>query len=122
MNTAKRRTVIAGNWKMNFTPDQATAFINELKPMVAGKDNCDIIFCAPYVTIAAAQAAAHHSAAGNAAQPYGCIKFTQQGENTDQQTNAHSLPQGYDAGLFQNEFTGIHSITSGGQSWSLKLM
>ncbi|MEE1116214.1 MAG: triose-phosphate isomerase [Clostridia bacterium] len=61
MDTAKRRTVIAGNWKMNFTPDQATAFINELKPMVAGKDNCDIIFCAPYVTIAAAQAAAQGS-------------------------------------------------------------
>ncbi len=58
MNPAKRRTVIAGNWKMNFTPDEATAFINEVKPLVAGKDNCDIIFCAPYVTIAAAQAAA----------------------------------------------------------------
>ena len=48
MNPAKRRTVIAGNWKMNFTPDEATAFINEIKPMVAGKDACDIIFCAPY--------------------------------------------------------------------------
>ena len=58
MNPAKRRTVIAGNWKMNFTPAEATAFINEIKPMVAGKDNCDIVFCAPYVTIAAAQAAA----------------------------------------------------------------
>ena len=61
MNNAKRRTVIAGNWKMNFTPAEATAFINEIKPMVAGKDNCDIIFCAPYVTIAAAQAAAEGS-------------------------------------------------------------
>ena len=55
MNPQKRRTVIAGNWKMNFTPAEATAFINEIKPMVAGKDNCDIVFCAPYVTIAAAQ-------------------------------------------------------------------
>ena len=55
---ANRRTVIAGNWKMNFTPAQATAFIEEIKPMVAGKDNCDIIFCAPYVTIDAAQKAA----------------------------------------------------------------
>ena len=54
MNPAKRRTVIAGNWKMNFTPAEATAFINEIKPMVAGKDNCDIVFCAPYVSIAAA--------------------------------------------------------------------
>ncbi len=61
MNPLKRRTVIAGNWKMNFTPAEATAFINEIKPMVAGKDNCDIIFCAPYVTIAAAQAAAEGS-------------------------------------------------------------
>ena len=61
MNPSKRRTVIAGNWKMNFTPDEATAFINEIKPMVAGKDNCDIVFCAPYVTIAAAQEAAKGS-------------------------------------------------------------
>ncbi len=61
MNPAKRRTVIAGNWKMNFTPDEATAFINEIKPMVAGKDACDIVFCAPYVTIAAAMKAAEGS-------------------------------------------------------------
>ena len=61
MNPSKRRTVIAGNWKMNFTPAEATAFINEVKPLVAGKDNCDVIFCAPYVTIAAAQEAAKGS-------------------------------------------------------------
>ena len=58
MNTAKRRTVIAGNWKMNFTPAEAKAFIEQVKPLVAGKNNCDVVFCAPYVTIAAAQAAA----------------------------------------------------------------
>ena len=58
MNPAKRRTVIAGNWKMNFTPAEATAFIKEIAPMVEGKDNCDVIFCAPYVTIAAAMEAA----------------------------------------------------------------
>ena len=61
MNPNKRRTVIAGNWKMNFTPAEATAFINEVKPLVAGKNGCDIIFCAPYVTIAAAQEAAKGS-------------------------------------------------------------
>ena len=49
-----RKKYIVANWKMNFTPDEATAFINEIKPMVAGKDKCDVIFCAPYVTIAAA--------------------------------------------------------------------
>lgn len=56
-----RRNVIAGNWKMNFTPDEAASFINEIKPLVEGKNNCDIIFCAPYVTIAAAQEAARGS-------------------------------------------------------------
>jgi triosephosphate isomerase len=61
MNPAKRRTVIAGNWKMNFTPAQAREFIAGVKPLVAGKDNCDIIFCAPYVTIAAAMEAAEGS-------------------------------------------------------------
>ena len=61
MNPTKRRTVIAGNWKMNFTPAEAKAFIEAVKPMVAGKNNCDIIFCAPYVTIAAAQEAAKGS-------------------------------------------------------------
>ena len=61
MNPTKRRTVIAGNWKMNFTPSEAKAFIEAIKPMVAGKNNCDIIFCAPYVTIAAAQEAAKGS-------------------------------------------------------------
>ena len=56
-----RRYVIAGNWKMNFTPSEATAFINEIRPMVEGKNNCDIIFCAPFVTIGAAMEAAKGS-------------------------------------------------------------
>ena len=58
MNPMKRKTVIAGNWKMNFTPAEATAFIKEIAPMVAGKDNCEVIFCAPFVTIHAAMEAA----------------------------------------------------------------
>ena len=56
-----RRTVIAGNWKMNFTPSEAKAFIGAVKPLVTGKNGCDIIFCAPYVTISAAQEAAKGS-------------------------------------------------------------
>ena len=30
-----RQTVVAGNWKMNKTPAETTALINELKPLVA---------------------------------------------------------------------------------------
>ena len=53
-----RRTVIAGNWKMNMTPSAARTFIGELAPMVAGKDKCDIVLCVPYVDIAVAAEAA----------------------------------------------------------------
>ncbi len=53
-----RRTVIAGNWKMNMTPSQTRAFITELAPMVAGKDKCDIVLCVPFVDIATAVEAA----------------------------------------------------------------
>lgn len=53
-----RRTVIAGNWKMNMTPSETSAFIKELAPMVCGMDKCDIVLCVPYVDIAAAVTAA----------------------------------------------------------------
>ena len=53
-----RKTVIAGNWKMNMTPSQTKAFIEELAPMVAGKDKCDIVLCVPFVDIATAVEAA----------------------------------------------------------------
>ena len=49
-----RRYVIAGNWKMNMTPSQTRAFLTEIAPKVAGKDNCDIVFCVPFVDIATA--------------------------------------------------------------------
>ena len=53
-----RRTVIAGNWKMNMTPSEARAFIKELAPKVAGLDKCDIVLCVPYVDSAVAAEAA----------------------------------------------------------------
>ena len=53
-----RRTVIAGNWKMNMTPAQTKAFITELAPMVEGLNKCDIVLCVPYVDIATAVEAA----------------------------------------------------------------
>ena len=58
MNKATRKTVIAGNWKMNMTPSSTKASITELAPMVAGKDGCDIVLCVPFVDIAPAVEAA----------------------------------------------------------------
>ncbi|MBQ8029229.1 MAG: triose-phosphate isomerase [Clostridia bacterium] len=57
MNKATRKAVIAGNWKMNNTPAQTTALINEMKPLVADAD-CEVVLCVPFVDIAAAVEAA----------------------------------------------------------------
>ncbi len=53
-----RKTVIAGNWKMNMTPSETGAFIKALAPMVEGKDKCDIVLCVPAIDIPAAVEAA----------------------------------------------------------------
>ena len=60
MNKATRAAVIAGNWKMNKTPAETTALINEMKPLVAGAD-CKVVLCVPYVDIPAAVAASEGS-------------------------------------------------------------
>jgi triosephosphate isomerase len=60
MNKTLRKAVIAGNWKMNKTPAQAAALIEEMKPLVAGAD-CDVVLCVPYIDIPAAVKAAEGS-------------------------------------------------------------
>ena len=45
-----RKTIVAGNWKMNMTPSQAKTLINELKPLVADSKNGCII-CVPYTDL-----------------------------------------------------------------------
>ena len=60
MKKALRKAVIAGNWKMNNTPAQAAALIEEMKPLVAGAD-CEVVLCVPYVDIPAAIEAAKGS-------------------------------------------------------------
>ena len=57
MNKATRSAIIAGNWKMNMTPAQTSALIGELKPLVDGKNGCEIVVCVPFVDIAAAKEA-----------------------------------------------------------------
>ena len=53
MNKATRKTVIAGNWKMNKTPAEATELLNAMIPLVKDAD-CDVIACVPYVDLQAA--------------------------------------------------------------------
>ena len=52
-----RKKIIAGNWKMNMTPSEAVALVNELKPLVAN-DEVDVVFCVPAIDIIPAMEAA----------------------------------------------------------------
>ena len=54
MRKETRKAVIAGNWKMNMTPSQAKTLIEELKPLVAGKNGCEVIVCVPFVDLTTA--------------------------------------------------------------------
>ena len=55
-----RKKIIAGNWKMNMTPSEAVALVNELKPLVANED-VDVVFCVPAIDIIPAMEAAKGS-------------------------------------------------------------
>ena len=55
-----RKILAAGNWKMNNTPAQAEAMINELKGKVAGCKN-DVLICPTFVCLDAAVKAASGS-------------------------------------------------------------
>jgi len=46
----KRRTVVAGNWKMNFTPAEAVKFASEVKDKI-NVDFTDVVLCVPYVSL-----------------------------------------------------------------------
>lgn len=57
MNKATRKTIIAGNWKMNKTPAEATELISAMAPLVKDAD-CEVIACVPYVDLCSALKAA----------------------------------------------------------------
>ena len=55
-----RNAVIAGNWKMNKTPSETKALIEEMKPLVADA-KCGVVLCVPFIDVAAAVEAAKGS-------------------------------------------------------------
>ena len=62
-----RKAIIAGNWKMNKTVDEAVKMIEELKPLV--KDaTCDVVVCPTFVCLDAVKKAVEGSNIKVAAQ------------------------------------------------------
>ncbi len=53
-----RKYIIAGNWKMNKTPAEAKALLEEIVKANAGKTACEIVLCVPAIDIPAAIEAA----------------------------------------------------------------
>lgn len=48
-----RKKLIAANWKMNKTPDEARAFVREFAPLVTNQDRDDIAIFPPFISIPA---------------------------------------------------------------------
>lgn len=47
-----RKKIIAANWKMYKTPEEARAFMQAFLPLVKGHDRDEIVICPPFVDIA----------------------------------------------------------------------
>jgi len=62
-----RKPVIAGNWKMNKTPDEAVLLIEELRPLVTDAP-ATVVVCPPYACLAAVKPALAGSGIGLGAQ------------------------------------------------------
>jgi triosephosphate isomerase len=54
MNRRYRKTVIAGNWKMNKTPKEARALVDTLRPLISKAKWCTTVLCVPFVDLSAA--------------------------------------------------------------------
>ena len=68
MNRKYRKTVIAGNWKMNKTPSETKEFMNQLKTILPKGRWCDIALCVPAVCISAAVRAMRETRVGIGAE------------------------------------------------------
>ena len=45
------KPIIAGNWKMNKTMDEASSFVDEVKNRILDKDGANVIFCPPFTSL-----------------------------------------------------------------------
>ena len=68
MNRKYRKTVIAGNWKMNKTPSETKEFMTQFKAIMPKGRWCDIALCVPAVCIPAAVRAMRETRVGIGAE------------------------------------------------------
>ena len=68
MNRKYRKTVIAGNWKMNKPPSETKEFMTAFKAMMPKGRWCDVALCVPAVCIPAAVRAMRETRVGIGAE------------------------------------------------------
>ncbi len=68
MNRKYRKTIIAGNWKMNKTPTETKEFMTQLKGLMSKGRWCDVALCVPAVCIPAAVRAMRETRVGIGAE------------------------------------------------------
>ena len=68
MNRKYRKTLIAGNWKMNKTPSETKAFMTEFKSILPKGRWCDMALCVPAVCIPTAVRAMRETRVGIGAE------------------------------------------------------
>ena len=54
MNLKYRKTIIAGNWKMNKTATETKKFAAEIRPILPRAKWCEVVICVPAVNVPAA--------------------------------------------------------------------
>jgi len=69
MNRSLRKTIIAGNWKMNMLASEVKAFKDELMPLIPGfKEWCEAVVCTPFVLLPSTLSAFKDTGVGVGAQ------------------------------------------------------
>ncbi len=68
MNRKYRKTIIAGNWKMNKTPAETKKMFDELKATCGKQKWCDVVLCVPFVDLPTACRCSRDAKIGVAAQ------------------------------------------------------
>ena len=91
MNRRYRRTVIAGNWKMNKTLSETQTFAEELRPLLSRSKWCDVVLCVPAINIPNAVRLFKNSRVAIAAQN---VHFEEKGAFTGELSPAMLKEQG----------------------------
>ena len=64
-----RKKIVAGNWKMNKNLQEGVALATELNEVLkAGKSNCDVVICTPFIHLATVSGIIDHSILGLGAE------------------------------------------------------